>query len=598
MAISPTIAQHRSNRRTAGEALFLRGFCTKTSARPGFGYARPVEVVAAYDLGEVRSALATVHERVESGLHAAGFVSYEAGAAFEPAVPRRRLDDLPYVWFALYDTPPRPFTLPHKPFSAKAFSASPALEPRISPAEYAGAMARIRDLIAAGETYQTNFTFPMMGPAVGDGQAQFHRLAQAQRDANYCTFLDIGSHQIASVSPELFFRLDGDRIWTRPMKGTARRHPDPLEDLHSAERLRTCPKERAENLMIVDLLRNDLGRVAETGSVHVDRLFEVERYQTLWTMTSTVSARTRASVPEIFAALFPSGSVTGAPKIRTMQIIHELEREPRGVYCGAIGCLGPGRQAEFNVAIRTLLIDARGHTATYRVGSGITWDSDPAAEYAECLLKAVVVSETRPEFDLLESLRLENGSYWLLDRHVDRLRTSAKYFGYPFDEDEVRAALQTLASNHSTGTHKVRLRLTESGHVRTAIEPLSAPTRWRVALAESPIASQSPFVYNKTTHRAFYDSATAALPDVDDVILWNERSELTESTRANVAVELNGQWLTPPRSAGLLPGVFREELLAASVLRERVLTRADLRAASQVRLINSVRGWIDVDLLD
>jgi para-aminobenzoate synthetase/4-amino-4-deoxychorismate lyase len=346
--------------------------------------------------------------------------------------------------------------------------------------------------------------------------------------------------------------------------------------------------------MIVDMMRNDLGRVAQVGSVAVPRLFEVERYPTLLQMTSTVTAQTRASVTEVLASLFPCASVTGAPKVRTMEIIRELEPQPRGVYTGAIGYIGPGRRARFNVAIRTVLVDRERRQATYGVGGGLVWDSDPGDEYEECLIKARVLTARRPPFQLLESLLWEPASgYFLLEAHLARLADTAVYFNTPLDRAAIEARLRELASTFREAT-RVRLLVKLDGAYAVEAAPLARealPQPVRVGLAKAPVDSSTIWLYHKTTRRELYDAARASRPDCDEVILWNERGELTEGSRTNVVLDLGGQWVTPPVTSGLLAGAFRGWLLAAGQIRERVLTPADLRAARRIALINSVRKW-------
>ena len=381
------------------------------------------------------------------------------------------------------------------------------------------------------------------------------------------------------------------------MKGTAPRGLSYEDDCARALELQRSEKERAENVMIVDLLRNDLGRISRTGSVTVENLFETERYDTLWQMTSSIASRTDASLPEIIAALFPCGSVTGAPKLRSMEIIRELEKRPRGVYCGAVGWLAPGRQAQFNVAIRTMTLDTHTREATYSVGSGITWDSAPRAEYGECLLKAHVLNHVSPPFELLESL-LWDDRYFLLEKHMRRLSNSADYFGFPIDLQTIRQRLAETAKTLARGRHKVRLRVSRSGAVHIDADQVHAPGRIKVGLALKPIDSTDPFLYHKTTHRSHYDALRLTRPELDDVLLWNQRGEITESTIANVVVNRAGTWLTPPVSCGLLPGVMREHLLQTGKISEAVITKEDLAQADSIALINSVRKWIEVKFTD
>jgi para-aminobenzoate synthetase/4-amino-4-deoxychorismate lyase len=470
--------------------------------------------------------------------------------------------------------------------------------PTLTRGEYARALCAIHEAIGAGEVYQVNFSFRLRAPFSGDLLPLFWQLYERQ-PVPYAAYLDTGAHAIASLSPELFFALDGERITTRPMKGTAPRGLTLADDLQQAERLTQCPKNRAENLMIVDMARNDLGRIARIGSVRVPRLFEAERYATLWQMTSTVVACTDAPLPEIFRALFPAASITGAPKIRATHVIHALERVPRGVYTGAIGVVLPNRRAQFNVAIRTLHYDKAAGQLVYGVGSGVVWDSEQVAEYEECLTKAQVLFAPRPAFELLETLLWRRGrGYFLLEAHLKRLRDSADYFGFAVDADAVRCQLLTVAERFTAPRYRVRLRVNRHGEAQVEYAPLSPERRvWRVALAREPVNPREVFLYHKTTYRQVYERARATRPDCDDVILWNTRGEITESTLANVVVRLDRRYYTPPVECGLLAGVYRGHLLQRGLLRERVLTPDDLRRAEAVYLINSVRGWIKAEVV-
>jgi para-aminobenzoate synthetase/4-amino-4-deoxychorismate lyase len=472
------------------------------------------------------------------------------------------------------------------------------LHPTLTRSEYERALCAIHEAIAAGEVYQVNFSFRLRAPFAGDLLPLFWQLYECQ-PVPYAAYLDTGAHAIASLSPELFFALDGERIATRPMKGTAPRGLTLADDLQQAARLTQCPKNRAENLMIVDMARNDLGRIAHIGSVRVPRLFEAERYATLWQMTSTVVAYTDAPLSEIFRALFPAASITGAPKIRATHVIDALERAPRGVYTGAIGVVLPDRRAQFNVAIRTLHHDKARGQLQYGVGSGVVWDSEQVAEYAECLAKAQVLFAPRPAFELLETLLWRRGrGYFLLEAHLKRLRDSACYFDFVVDADAVRRQLLTVAEGFTEPRYRVRLRVNRRGQAQVEYAPLLPERRaWRVALAQQPVNPREVFLYHKTTHRQVYERALAARPDCDDVLLWNTHGELTESTRANVVARLDGRYYTPPVECGLLAGVYRGHLLQRGLLRERVLTINDLRRAEAIYLINAVRGWIRVELV-
>jgi para-aminobenzoate synthetase/4-amino-4-deoxychorismate lyase len=348
--------------------------------------------------------------------------------------------------------------------------------------------------------------------------------------------------------------------------------------------------------MIVDLLRNDMGKISEWGSVEVHRLFEVERYPTLWQMTSTIKSvcRPGTTLIDIFRALFPCGSVTGAPKKRSMEIIKDLELHPRGMYTGAIGFVKPGGDCIFNVAIRTLVLEKESGEGVLGVGSGVTADSDASNEYEECLLKARFIHHHPPAFDLLETLLLEEGAFFLLDRHIERIKASAQYFGFHFVDSTFREYLDDLCGKYCAGRWRVRLVMDRQGHLRSEVAELKKEEAkdWNVGFAPQPVRRSNPFFFHKTTHREFYDNALAERPHDDDVVLWNEEREVTESTRANIVMIQDGKKWTPPLDAGLLPGTYRAELLSAGEIQERVITQDDLLQCESFFLINSVRKWI------
>lgn len=558
-------------------------------------FAAPRQIVEARRVADVRAALDRVDAAVADGLHAVGFVAYEAGPAFDAALAAPQPGALPLAWFGLFEAP-RPIA------SGPAAPGAAAWRPRTGRAAHADAVTRIRESIARGDVYQVNYTVRLDVDVGGDCGALYRRLLAAQ-GAGYGARIHTGRFEILSASPELFFAREGRRLLTKPMKGTARRGRWLEEDDGRAAALAASPKERAENVMIVDLVRNDLGRIAETGSVRVERLFDVERRPTVLQMTSTIGATLRpgTSTFDLFAALFPCGSVTGAPKIAATRIIAALEPDPRGVYCGAIGHLAPGGDAVFSVAIRTLTIDHQTGRAEYGTGGGITWDSAAEQEYDETLAKAAILTADLPAFELLETLRFEAGAFRRIERHLARLESSAAYFG--FDARRLRAAAASALAGFARAadvrtTARVRLRVAPDA---TAVvepgpmhEPLAAPPS--VALAPTPVRCANRFLFHKTTHRGVYERARAACPDAFDVLLWNERGEVTEFTTGNVVVELDGARWTPPRACGLLAGTFRGELLDAGIVRERVVGREDLPRAARIWLVNSVREWVEVRL--
>jgi para-aminobenzoate synthetase/4-amino-4-deoxychorismate lyase len=577
---------------TAGVAVLQRHAPDGRAGRWRFDH--PRRVISAHRVGDVLPALCEVERLTDAGAYAAGFIAYEAAPAFDPALAVHPPLPMPLLWFGIYDRP-EPFADTPAPGGIEP-AAESDWRPTVSPAGYAARVGRIKDYIAAGDAYQVNYTFRLRAP-----RREIHPGGDA-------LWIDTGDDLICSHSPELFFRRDGTRIVCRPMKGTAARGRTPREDAEQALGLKHSEKNRAENVMIVDMVRNDLGRIARPGSVRVESLYDVEKYDTLYQMTSTVAAETAASLTDVFGALFPCASVTGAPKVRAMQIIAELEPEPRGVYTGALGWIGPGRTAGFQVAIRTLHLNRRTGMAEYGTGGGIVWDSGAASEYEESLTKALVLTSPLPEFSLLETLRWEPGpGYWLLEEHLRRLQDSAGYFDIPLQATRLISRLDGAAARFDAGPQRVRLQVNRRGEITITSTPLTPPggdadRPWRVALAATPIDSRDRFLFHKTTHRTLYENRIPHFAKcgttLDDVILWNERGEITESTIANVVARFGDERVTPPVSCGLLPGVFRARLLADGVIREGVIPRDRLRHADAIHLINSVRGWVRAELRD
>jgi len=557
-------------------------------------FAGPLGVVSATDPADVVGVLEEVEQAAAGGLWAAGFLSYEAAPEFDPAFRVRPPDGgvagrCPLAWFAIFAE--RRFV--PTPRAEGTYALDP-WEPTVTAADYAAAVADIRERIAAGDTYQVNYSLRLRSRLTGDPRSFYADLARAQRGA-WSAYVDTGPLVVASASPELFFAMEGDHLTSRPMKGTAPRGRWAAEDRDQADRLARSAKERAENLMIVDLIRNDMGRVASVGSVAVPALFEAEQYDTLWQMTSTVECRLREGMrlADVFAALFPCGSVTGAPKVSTMEIIAGLETSPRGPYCGAIGYLAPGgRRAAFNVAIRTAVIDTASGEAEYGTGGGVTWDSTAEAEHAEAFVKAKVLTERRPSFDLLETIRHDEAGYWGLGRHLARLHESAVYFGFNHHNADVHGALERAAAASGDVPSRVRLTLSEDGIANATVTPLEpGPEPVRLATDHVPVDPADPLLYHKTTYRARYEERLGRHPGADDVVLVNPAGEVTETTVGNIVALIDGTWCTPPLDCGCLPGVFRERLLAEGGAVERRLTPADLRAAEGLAVVNSVRLW-------
>jgi para-aminobenzoate synthetase/4-amino-4-deoxychorismate lyase len=581
------------------------------------------EALVARSVDDVPTVFTGIEAALRDGCYVAGFLSYECGAHFEPRVPATVpgavAGALPLAWFGVYESPKVFDHFADEGDSRNGRSSAPVpvanenpladlgeLRLDISASAYRERVERIKRYIEAGDTYQVNFTTRVRIPYQAPATALFSALLRNQPVA-YGALLNLGDTQVVSASPELFFQLRGDHITTRPMKGTAARGKDLDEDAAIAAWLEGDEKNRSENVMIVDLLRNDLGRICVPGSILAEKLFAVERYRTLFQMTSTVSGKLRPEIDfyAIFKAVFPCGSIVGAPKVRTMQIIHELEGSAtearrRGIYTGAIGFISPRREAVFSVAIRTLVL--RDGIAQMGVGSGIVYDSDADAEYEECRLKAAFLTLSPVEFQLIETM-LWDGDYFLLESHLERLAASAAYFDFRFDREEVLSGLLDLRHGFATGQrHRVRLQLEESGAVQFSSSPIPATPEsssglLSVMLAEERVFSGDLYLRHKTTNRDLYERtyARASALGFDDALFLNERGEITEGAIHNIFMEMNGQLLTPPLAAGVLPGVFRRHLLETrSTAAERTLTLDDFRAADRVFLCNSVRGLREV----
>jgi para-aminobenzoate synthetase/4-amino-4-deoxychorismate lyase len=568
-----------------------------------FRLVEPVGVLEARRPAEVPGAIGSAEAAAARGLWVAGFVAYEAAPGLDPelSVRVRPPDDpfaaIPLAWFAMFE---RREAIPplEPPRSEPASVGASPWRPSIGRGTYDAAIDRIRELIAAGHTYQVNYTLRLRAQIAGEARGFYRDLCLAQR-GGYAAFLDLGRYRILSASPELFFRIDGGRIVTRPMKGTAPRGRWLAEDEEIAAGLAASEKERAENAMIVDLLRNDLGRICRAGSVEVERMHQAERFETVWQLTSTVAGdlRPATSLVETFGALFPSGSVTGAPKVRTTRIIADLEDTARGVYCGAIGYVAPAGSGEpranFNVAIRTVALDTETGAAEYGIGGGITYDSTSVNEYEEAVAKARVLTDARPAFELFETLRHEPDAGFLdLDEHLARLRASATYFGFRLDHEAVVASLKSAVSER-TGPCGVRLVLARDGTIETDVRDLpAAPAEpVRVALDDEPVDPNNVWLFHKTTRRTPYDRRRERRPEVDDVLLVNDRGEVTESTIANLAVRFGDAWVTPPIGSGLLPGTRRAALLATGELTERAVTIEELPRGDEIALVSSLRRW-------
>jgi para-aminobenzoate synthetase / 4-amino-4-deoxychorismate lyase len=592
------------------------------SAARRLSFGDPVRVLEAGEPHQVAGVIRAAEAAAAHGHWVVGFVAYEAAVAFDRAlVTRPHQGPAPLVWFAVFDPPvdsdpPGPADVqPVPPLHWQTGTQRKA---------YDSAIREIRHRIAAGDVYQVNHTLRFRAGCTVPPRALYDALV-AGRHGRYHALIETPGWAVVSASPELFFDLAADgTIVARPMKGTARRGRREDEDTTAAAALAVSTKDRAENLMIVDLIRNDLGRVAVFGSVAVPRLFEVETYPTVHQLTSTVSARLRHGIGlgDVFAAMFPCGSITGAPKVTAMRAIADLEDGPRGPYCGAVGVIRPDGSATFNVAIRTVVVDRTDNSASYGSGGGITWDSRADAEYDEVVAKAALLTEALPPFELLETIRLDDGVIPRLERHIQRLASSARYWAFhPDTADNAAEALAALRREVPAGSWRIRLTAAPDGRAsilrepacqdrtaagvalaqnessgavpfaNTADQPVSV-----VCLAATAISSRDRLLQHKTTARAAYDSRRAEAPSAFDVLLFNEEGMATEFTFGNVVAEIDGALVTPPLDHGLLAGALRAELLDAGTITEAPITLADIRRAARLFHINSFRGVTPVVL--
>ncbi len=568
-------------------------------AAPALLYRDPVDIVRADDPAEIDTALRRLDAGRRRGFHAAGFLSFELGYAFEPhlapLLPAGR--GVPLLWFGLF-VAPQVIAPPDLDAAFAALGPPPPvamLAPGFSRSTYTAKARALLEHIAAGDVYQVNLTFALPFRYEGSPLALYGALRSRQIVA-HGGIVAFDDAAILSVSPELFLEVRDGIATTRPMKGTVPRGRDAATDADARATLAADPKQRAENLMIVDLMRNDLARVSEPGSVAVPQLFTVETYPTLHTMTSTVTARLRPglALPEIVAALFPCGSITGAPKHRAIELIRAFETTPRGVYTGAIGTIAPDGGSRFNVAIRTALLRADG-SGRYGIGAGLVADSDPDREYDECLLKARVLTDLAADYGLIETLRWSREtSYGRLALHLERLQSSARTLGFAFDRGAAENELDRLATTLTNGAHRIRLELRRDGSLSITAAPLTdEPARaLRVALSGDIMDAGDPFLRFKTTQRQRYDTAfhEASTRGFDEIIFRNRQGFVTEASRNNIFVERDGTLVTPPLAHGVLPGILRRSLIESGAAIEASLTLAYLRTASRWFLGNSLRG--------
>jgi para-aminobenzoate synthetase/4-amino-4-deoxychorismate lyase len=555
-------------------------------------FTEPDDIIRVEQIQDIFPALEKIEQETLNGKFAAGFISYEAAPAFDPTYKVHRSNSFPLLYFGIYS---------HKPQLLQDFkpdgtsSPLPPPIPTINSKNYAETIAAIHEHIRNGDIYQVNYTIRTYCENTGADPLTLFMELCLSHPVPYPAFVNAGDTQIVSISPELFLLRKGNMLESSPMKGTVRREALYEDDLNAAEFLKHDPKNTAENLMITDMVRNDFGKICISGSIHVDPLFQVDTYRTVHQMISTVHGQVPAGtgISEIFRATFPAASITGAPKIRAMEIIHNLEDKPRKVYTGSIGCVVPGGDLCFNVAIRTLIFDAG--KIELSVGGGIVYDSNAKSEWDECLLKSRFCNYRYKDFDILETmLYLEPHGLVMLTEHLSRARNSQLYFGRIWNEEAVEQTLRELKQQSPCA--RVRMTINASGIPSITCTPLNK-TGWnsspaKICLSSERTHSDDIFLYHKTTRRKFYDDCfnNAVLHGFDEIIFLNERGELTEGAISNIFIKQNGHWFTPALKCGVLPGTMRKKIMADFAAEEKILHLKDLNDAEELYICNSVRG--------
>lgn len=568
-------------------------------------FLNPVELLIAHTLAEVEIVLNRVEFYTNQGYYLAGYISYEAGYLFEAyfrKIYENERFSFPLVWFGIYKNPiienariPSRDNFTNKDFNIEKLSFA------FSEKIYNEKIKTILEHIRRGETYQVNFTFPLHFTVNGDLPSFYTALKSTQK-VSYSAIINEGSKMLLSFSPELFFKREKDNILMRPMKGTIQRGKSLLDDEIKIREFKSDSKIKAENSMIVDLIRNDLSKVSEIGSVKVEKLLEVEEYETLFQMTSTVKSKLKKNLSyfELFKAIFPGGSITGAPKFKTMQIIRDLESSHRGVYTGAIGFISKD-ESIFNIAIRT--IEIQNNQGKMGIGGGIVWDSIPENEYKECILKQRFLQNTI-SFELIESILFRNGKFYLLELHLNRLESSANFFGFLFEKEKILGSLDLLKvelqKENVFSRFKIRLLLSRSGKIQIEHSGITKAKKeiGKIDITLKRIDSQNIFQTHKTTNRLLYNAEYKKAMDknIKDYIFLNEKNEIVETSIYNLFIKSNGNYFTPPISSGALPGVMREYLIRKGRIKEKTLTIPDLESAEKIYICNSVRGIMRVIL--
>jgi len=560
-------------------------------------FSSPLQVLFTHDLNQVKDVLNEVQNKVEKkNLIAAGYLSYEAAPAFDNAYCVNEKGSLPLICFGLFKNYKIEKTLEsHSLESAEAIEWAITTDRTL----YENYLQYIKDQIKLGNTYQVNYTLRKFTECISNPYSFFLEKAQ---DAPYAAYIESNEHTIISASPELFFKLNGESLMCKPMKGTSKRGKTLHDDIALMEELKNSEKDKAENIMITDMLRNDMGKISDTGSVKVLSEFDIEKYPTVWQMTSSIKSQTSTNITGIFEALFPCASVTGAPKVSSMKIISEIEDQPREIYTGAIGYIAPNNEAQFSVPIRTILSDKKACRSVYGTGSGIVWDSESHKEWDECQNKSAILSANSQNFELFETMRWESSKRIFLEKlHLDRLKDSAEFYNFKFHHEKINDKLQDYLKNLESESERIiRLFLAKDGDIRLTTSAYKKQNKDKpqfISFAMRPINSEDRSLYHKTTNRSVYENAIGENPVCDDILLWNEDGNITESTISNVIFKKDSKYYTPPISCGLLGGTYRTHLINQGHLEERIIPKTEINLYSEIYLINSVRGKYPVKLI-
>ena len=555
-----------------------------------YTFTQPIKELKTRKVVEVTALLAQVESYQEQGYYVVGYVSYEAAAAFEEKLavhPAPLLGEY-LLYFTVHDSVEKSSI----PLTYDEVDMPSNWQEVTSKKEYEKAIAQIHHHLRQGDTYQVNYTVQLKQDLSANPFAIYNRMV-VEQEAGYNAYVEHDEMAVISMSPELFFEQNDRELITRPMKGTTKRGLTDQEDLDQAAWLEEDPKNRSENMMIVDLLRNDMNRLSEVGSEHVERLCQVEQYSTVWQMTSTIKSQVRSDVDlvDIFRSLFPCGSITGAPKIATMEIIKNLEPQARGVYCGTIGLLLPNGRRIFNVAIRTIQL-YKGQ-AIYGVGGGITWDSTWESEYREVHQKAAVLYRKQIPFQLITTGKISQKHLLFKEEHIERLRKASRYFAYPFNPEYLRQRIDAECQTcHEEKDYRLKISISKSGDIdfyRQELIPLS-PAFFQAQLCLQETSLQTPFTYFKTTYRPHLTIGK------QEKIYHNEKGELLETSIGNLVLQIAGKLYTPPINLGILPGIYRQHLLEIGQVEEKVLTLEELAQAEAIYACNAVRGLYELSL--